>query len=133
MVSVSKVATVLIWTVGILGGALAVYVLWFFAVPYFIAPDSLDRAEAQTILSSELQRYRQKQYSDLARLVDNSERKEIIGKSGARYQLVISGYWDDKPNEDVRIIAAIDDGGRSAWIPMTDSFILSSSGKFVGE
>jgi hypothetical protein len=49
------------------------------------------------------------------------------------YQLVVSGYWNDKPNEDVRIIAAIDDGGRSAWIPMTDSFILSSSGNFVGE
>ena len=122
-----------LWIAGIVGGSLAVCVLWFFAVPYFLAPDSLDRVEAETILSSELQRYRQKQYADLAQLVDNSERMEIVGKSGARYQLVVSGYWDDKPKEDVRIIAAIDDGGRSAWIPMTDSFILSPSGKFVGE
>jgi hypothetical protein len=133
MIGARKVATALIWITGAVATVLVLYVLSFFAIPYLMAPDSLDRAEAQTILDLELQRYRQKKYSELTQLVDSSERKEVTGESGARYQVVVFGHWDGKPNEDVRIIAAIDDGGRSAWIPMTDSFILDPSGKFVGE
>jgi hypothetical protein len=130
---VHPIARVLIWLAGTAAAAFTIFVLWFFVIPYWRAPDSLDRAEARTILSSELQHYRQKPYSELTRLVGNSERRETTGKSGARYQLVVFGHWDSRPNADVRIIASVDDGGRSAWRPMTDSFILDPSGKFVGE
>jgi hypothetical protein len=133
MLGMRKLATAFIWLTGTAATVLAIYVLWFFAIPYFMAADNLDRAEAQMILRSELQRYRQRQYPELAQLVGNRERKEIAGRSGARYQVVVSGHWDGKANQDVRVIAAIDNGGRSAWIPMTDSFILNPSGKFVGE
>lgn len=98
-----------------------------------MAPDSLDRAEAGTILASELQHYRKMHYSELKPLIGSSDRKEVLGRSGVRYQVVMSAFWDSEPDRDIRIIGAIDDGGRSAWRPMTDSFILSPAGKFVGE
>ncbi len=128
-----KVTTVLTWAAGLVAGLFALYLLVNFAIPYSLAPDSLNRVEAQALLDSELRRYRQKQYPALALLVGKSERRRITGQSGAGYQIVVSGYWDDKPQSNIRIAAAIDDGGRSTWIPMTDSFILSPSGKFIGE
>jgi hypothetical protein len=128
-----KLASVFAWGAGLLACLFVLYLLFYFLIPYFLAPDSLNRPEAQALLDSELQRYRQKRYSELVLLVGKSERKEVTGLSGTRYQLVISGYWDGKPQEDIRVAAAIDDGGRSAWIPMTDSFILSPSGVSVGE
>jgi len=103
-----KVTTVLTWAAGLVAGLFALYLLVNFAIPYSLAPDSLNRVEAQALLDSELRRYRQKQYPALALLVGKSERRRITGQSGAGYQL-------------------------STWIPMTDSFILSPSGKFIGE
>lgn len=45
----------------------------------------------------------------------------------------VQWFWDDKPNQDVRVMAAISDHGKSAFVPMTDGFIMAPSGKFIGE
>lgn len=123
----------ILWWAGGAVGVLVLAVAAYLAVPYLMAPDSLNRVEANAILQSELQRFRERKYAELEKLVGTRERKEILGGSGARYQLVVSGYWDGDPQKDIRVVAAIDDGGRSAWIPMTGSFILSQAGRFVGE
>jgi hypothetical protein len=128
-----RARTIIGWAIGVTTGLIAGSVLLLFVIPYFMAPDSLDRAEAGTILASELQRYRRMPYPELKPLVGSSNRKEVVGRSGVRYQFVMSAFWDGEPDRAIRIIGAIDDGGRSAWKPMTDSFILSPSGKFVGE
>ena len=41
--------------------------------------------------------------------------------------------WDDEPGGNVRVMVSIDDGGLRAFVPMTESFIKSPSGEFVGE
>jgi hypothetical protein len=128
-----RARTVVGWAVGILAGLFVGSLLLLFVVPYFMAPDSLDRVEAGTLLAAELQHYRKMQYAELKPRIGSSERKEIIGQSGVHYQFVMSAFWDGETDRDIRIIGSIDDGGRSAWRPMTDSFILSPSGKFVGE
>jgi hypothetical protein len=128
-----RARTIIGWAVGVIAGLSVGSVLLLFVIPYFMAPDSLDRAEAGTILASGLQRYRRMQYSELKPLIGSSDRKEVVGRSGVQYQFVMSAFWDGEPDRDIRIIGSIDDGGRSAWKPMTDSFILSPSGKFVGE
>jgi hypothetical protein len=92
-----RARTIIGWAVGVIAGLSVGSVLLLFVI--FMAPDSLDRAEA----------------------------------SGVQYQFVMSAFWDGEPDCDIRIIGSIDDGGRSAWKPMTDSFTLSPSGKFVGE
>ena len=49
------------------------------------------------------------------------------------YQIDIIPHWDDKSLRTIRVQFAIDDGGLRAFFPMTDSFILSPEGRFVGE
>ena len=121
------------WIIGVVLATLVSYVVFFFAVPYLMAPDSLNRVEAQQILTSELAAYRTKTYHQLTKLVRTSTSREVRGTSGAVYTLEVSFYWDGDPGQNIRVIAAISDQGKSAYVPMTDDFILAPSGQFIGE
>jgi hypothetical protein len=95
----------------------------------------MDKKEARSLLAEHLARYRSRSYAELSawareRRIDTPE---AVGPSGTRYQIEVQFFWDDKPEGDVRVCAAIDDGGIRAFLPLSDSFILSPAGKFVGE
>jgi hypothetical protein len=130
---VRLVGKVIAWIVGGVVATVVVYLLFFFLIPYWRAPDTLNRAEAQVILTSELAQLRAKPYRELAGLVEKRTARQVNGESGAEYTTEVSFYWDGEPNEDVRVIASISDGGKSAYIPLSESFIKSSNGRFVGE
>jgi hypothetical protein len=95
----------------------------------------MNKKEARSILSEHLIGYRSRAYAELASWV--SERQidtpEVVGPSGTRYYIEIQFFWDDRPDGNVRVIGSIDDGGIRAFLPITDSFILSPEGRFVGE
>ena len=93
----------------------------------------MDTEEARTLLRTELARYRAKRYDELVTLIKSQEHREIVDASGTAYQLEIYAFWDAKPNDVLRVSAAIDDGGIRAYFPMTDDFLIAPSGKFVGE
>lgn len=58
---------------------------------------------------------------------------ELTGPSGTWYQTEVQVFSDHKKGGDLRMLASIDDGGRSAFRPMTDGFIMAPDGSFVGE
>ncbi len=95
----------------------------------------MDKKEAHSILSEHLARYRSRSYSELASWAreDRIDTPEAVGPSGTRYQIEVQFFWDAKPEGDVRVCASIDDRGIRASLPLTDSFILSPEGQFVGE
>jgi hypothetical protein len=93
----------------------------------------MDKEEARSILTRELERYRDVSYSDLISLLEETKHIETAGDSGAKYQIDIYRVWDDKPNGNLRIIGAIDDFGWRAFAPLTDCFILRPEGTFVDE
>ena len=93
----------------------------------------MNKAIAREILTSELSTWRTKPYLELAKLVDKSQAIEVIGPDKKIYQIEIQVFWDSKRGRDIRVLGAIDDGGFHAFLPPSDSFILSPDGKFVGE
>ena len=96
----------------------------------------MDTKEARSILAKHLARYRSRSYAALADLIREGrvETAEEVLPSGSRYQIEIQFFWDDKPDGSARVLGCIDDGrGMRAFFPLTDSFILSSAGTFVGE
>jgi hypothetical protein len=93
----------------------------------------VEKREARIILQELLDELCERPYSDLAKLVGDSQQREIAGKSGTRYQVEIEAVWDDKRDGNLRVFAAIDDGGWRAFVPLTDSFIIAPDGSFVGE
>ena len=79
----------------------------------------MDKAEAR-----QLEEFRARPYSELTKLIGNPEQREAIGASGAAYQVEVEALWDSKPGGDIRLMAAIDDGGWRAFVPLTDSLIV---------
>ena len=57
----------------------------------------------------------------------------MTAASGVRYQIELQAFWDDKRAKNLRLIGAIDDGGWSSYLPLTDNFIVARDGSFVGE
>lgn len=93
----------------------------------------MDSSEAKAILLSESTKYRATSYDDLKGLLGSQDRYEVNGPSGIVCQLEIQAVWDDKPNDILRVIAAIDDGGIRAYMPMIEDFLIAPDGTLVGE
>ena len=95
----------------------------------------MNQTEAKAILSEYLRGYRERPYSELAAWVSENhvETEEIVAPSGARYQVEIVFVWDTKQKANVRVIGSIDDGGIRALVPVSDDFIISPQGCFIGE
>ena len=87
----------------------------------------MDKSEAQKVLSEQLARFGQRTYSELLALVESGhvEDFEIRGASGTTYQVEVQFFWDDKPRGAVRVIGSIDDGGLRAFVPLTQTFLVS--------
>lgn len=84
----------------------------------------MDREEALSLLNAKLDEYRKLAYDQLAARVGDEEFPEVVGASGTPYQIEIQIVWDDKPGGDVRVMAAIDDGGWRAFMPLSADFLV---------
>jgi hypothetical protein len=97
----------------------------------------MDEAEARAILGSELGATRAIPYAILVeRLLDRQETKEVVGESGAWYQVELQAFWDSQrePGGVLRVMGAIDDGrGHRVNVPLADDFLLAPDGSFIGE
>ena len=93
----------------------------------------MDKAEAKLLLSDELSRYRELPYAELFSLIDHSETFERTARSGVSYQIEMQVFVDDISRQTLRVMGSIDEGGWRAFVPLSDSFILSPDGSFVGE
>jgi hypothetical protein len=97
----------------------------------------MDEAEARVILQAEIDKLRSLTYEQLKeRLLGEVEAVEVVGPSGAEYQLELQAMWDDPRRKDgnLRVISSIDDGRAwRAFVPLTDSFSIAPDGSFVGE
>jgi hypothetical protein len=85
----------------------------------------MDKSEAHKILAEQLARFGS--YAELLPLVESGrvENFEICSESGAKYQVEIQFFWDDKRGQVIRVVGSIDDGGTRAFVPLTDSLLIS--------
>jgi hypothetical protein len=94
----------------------------------------MDDKEAAALLEAELAHLRTEPYSALvARMSAGSINCERVTECGVRYQVQIQIFWDGRPNKDIRVIGAIDDGGWRAFVPLSRDFIKAPDDSFVGE
>jgi len=93
----------------------------------------MNSQEAKKIIADQLKPYREKPYSELIKMFKKPLTYEVRGQSGTLYQIEIQAFWDDSPNENIRIMGLIDDGGLRAFFPISDGFIKSPIDTFIGE
>ena len=86
----------------------------------------MDKSEARKILSEGLDRFAERGYEALVRLVESEqvENFEVDGESGARYQVELQCLWDDKRKGRVRIVGSIHDGGIRVIVPLTQALTI---------
>jgi hypothetical protein len=87
----------------------------------------MNKSEAQKILSEQLARFGGRSHSELAPLVEaqRGETCEVRGESGTTYHIQIQFFWDDRPGDTIRVMGSIDDGGIRAFVPVTDSLLIT--------
>lgn len=93
----------------------------------------MDKQIVASLIGEELKSLRTVGYRDLVARIGECEHKEMLGADGKTYQLEIEVFWDGKKDGDVRVMVAADDGGWSAFKPMTDSFIMAPDGHYAGQ
>jgi len=93
----------------------------------------MNKQEAKNILKMTLERCRARSYDDLLSALGNIDTFQVDGESGAHYQVEVEIFWDDKSEKNIRVFAAVDDGGWRAFFPLANSFIVAPDGTFIGE
>ena len=93
----------------------------------------MNKKEAQSILEELIEGYRELNYKELIKLIENVETFQVVGDSGTQYQLEVQAFWDDRPKGNLRVLGSIDDGGIRAFVPLSVDFILAPDGTFIGE
>lgn len=94
----------------------------------------MDNEEAIRLLEAELVMFRQESYDKLvSRMSAESLAFKRVAPSGAKYQVEIQVFWDDRRNGNIRVMGSIDDGGWRAFVPLCRAFIRAPDGSFVSE
>lgn len=88
---------------------------------------AMNRIEAKWQLLRGLAQYRDLSYDQLCSQIGEPRIVEQRGATGTLYQLEFDIFWDSHPGSDIRVLASIDDGGWSAWVPMSYDFIVAST------
>jgi hypothetical protein len=84
----------------------------------------VDRAEATLHLRKHLDDLEALGYPALLQRVGQDNAFELRAPSGHSLQIEVSILWDQQPGGAIMIIGSIDDGGLSAFIPLTESRLL---------
>ena len=94
----------------------------------------MNKKEASQVGLRYLEQFRDMPYAALIPLMSRQpETVEVRGPSGTLYQIELDVFWDDRPNEVIRVQAAIDDGGLRAFVPLVEEFLRAPDGSFMGE
>lgn len=93
---------------------------------------TLDRTEAREVGHLRLSKLRELPYAEL-RDMDRAREVRTSG-SGATYQVVSESWWDGGRRAEggnLRVVVYVDDGGLSAYAPLTIAFIVRPDGTYV--
>ena len=93
----------------------------------------MNREIASDLIQRELETLRKSSYGELTSLVNQVSTSRETGPDGKEYQIERQAVWDDAKGGNIRVIVAVDDGGLSAFRPLSGDFIVSSTGLFIGE
>jgi hypothetical protein len=93
----------------------------------------MSREIARAIVEDRLKELPKLSYGELAKLVGQVSCDRIKRPDGAEYQVETEARWDSKAGGNIRVIVAADGPGASAFRPLTETFIMSADGSFMGE
>ena len=91
----------------------------------------MNREIGCVLIDEELGRLRNLSYAELLKLLDKPSTVNVQGPDGKRYQIERQAFWDSKKGGNIRVMVSADDGGWSAFKPLSGAFIISPDGSFI--
>jgi hypothetical protein len=88
---------------------------------------------ARAIVEDKLKELRKFSYGALIKLVGQVSCDRVNGPDDEEYQVETETRWDSKAGGNIRVIVAIDGPRVSTFRPLTETFIMSADGSFIGE
>ena len=83
----------------------------------------MSRVEARRLAALRLQELRQVPYADL-RSSNGTETRQ--GQDGVAYQVQTQSWVEDAATGEIRVMVSVDDGGWSAFLPVSTDFIATA-------
>jgi hypothetical protein len=96
----------------------------------------MNHEEAKEILENQVRELKKRSYSEFRSWVMEKkiETPLVKGASGIEYQVEIEAKWDSQRRGDIGVLVSVDDGSLvSSFVPLGDSFIISSDESLVGQ
>jgi hypothetical protein len=93
----------------------------------------MNREIACALIDEELGRLRNFSYAELLKMMDKPSTINVQGPDDKRYQIERQVFWDSKKGGNIRVMVSADDGGWSAFKPLSGAFIISPDSSFIGD
>ena len=91
----------------------------------------MNEQEARAVLEHRIDALRHLSFAELKETWHRRpDCEQIQGPSGVEYQVEIEALWETGRNGPLLLVVSVDDGGRRAFAPMTDSFVIDPDGSF---
>jgi hypothetical protein len=85
----------------------------------------VDRDDAREVLERYLDAWRARSFRDLEGRIGELTSVPVTSPAGHDYQIELEVVWDNpKQKGDIRVLAAIDDGGWSSISPLCSDFLV---------
>jgi hypothetical protein len=91
----------------------------------------MNKAEALSVLRSQLAAFASRSYSQLIALIGKPSGITVRAASGVEYQIEFNVFFDSGAHDDLRIVGSIDDGGWRAVVPFTKTLIMKPNGEML--
>jgi hypothetical protein len=85
-----------------------------------------NKSEARTELRRIVAEHEGQDYESWRNVVDRTRRFEFRTDQGNWYQASITPVWDHKAGGAIRVLFSLDDGGSSAFFPMSASLLVEA-------
>jgi hypothetical protein len=89
----------------------------------------MDRTEAAQLLGDHMRHLSGIGYDEFAARIGEPQVVEVVGRSGAEYQIEVDVFWDSEPGGLLRVLGSVDDGTlRAAFRPVCEDFLIGPRG-----
>lgn len=92
----------------------------------------MDLTEVNKVLELCVDKLRLQSFSELSTIMrsNNPETSEVISESGCRYYLEVFSFIENKKKKHLRVVVTVFFDNKKS---MSDDFIITSDGFFIGE